>query len=157
MGQPNQNSTKMGTRLENNGLTFTNFSRMIQNLIGQDYPELCCEALGVPANYFPMPPPPMYPHDDDPIILEGLMHLYDKHHLPLYLKEAGTIQHLNIEMDRNRKKAANMIKSQITDSLRSFVEREHPISGALNWSNVDSIIMITITTLSISLSVCTSL
>ena len=142
MAQIDPIPSKMGTRLENNGLTFTNFSRMIQNLIGQDYPELSCEALGIQANYFPMPPPPIYPQDNDPIILEGLMHLYDKYHLPLYLKEAGIIQGLNIDLDRNRKKAANLIKQHVTDSLRSFIEREHPISGESNWSNVDSIITI---------------
>jgi hypothetical protein len=132
----------MGTKTENNGLSFTNFSRSIQNLIGQQYPELACEALGVPASYYPLPTPPNYPHDNDPILLEGLMHVYDKHALPLYLKQAGIIQALNIEMDRNRKKAVNLIKLNVTESLRSYVEREHPISGALNWSNVDSIITI---------------
>jgi hypothetical protein len=70
------------------------------------------------------------------------MHVYKEHSLPLYLKEAGIIQHLNIEMDRNRKKAANMVKLHVTESLRSYIEREHPISGDLNWSNVDSIILI---------------
>ena len=142
MSQPEQNSTKMGTRMENNGVTFTNFSRSIQNIIGQQFPELACEALGIPARYFPMPPMPVYPQDEDPIILEGLLHLYDKYHLPLYLKEAGMIQGLNLDMDRNRKKAANLIKTQVTESLRSFIEREHPINGELNWSNIDSIILI---------------
>jgi hypothetical protein len=105
MGQVDQISTKMGTKTENNGVSLTNFSRMIQNLIGQQFPELACEALGIPARYFPMPPTPVYPQDEDPIILEGLFHLYDKYHLPLYLKEAGMIQGLNHDMDRNRKKS----------------------------------------------------
>jgi len=115
---------------------------MIQNLIGQQYPELACEALGVPASYYPLPTPPNYPHDNDPILLEGLMHVYDRHSMPLYLKQAGIIQALNIELDRNRKKAANLIKLNVTESLISFIEREHPISGHLNWSTVDSIITI---------------
>ena len=132
----------MGTQKENNGLSFTNFSRLIQNQIGQQYPELACEALGVPASYYPVPTPPTYPNDNDPIILEGLMHVYEKHSMPLYLKQAGIIQGLNIELDRNRRKAANLVKSNVTDSLRSYIEREHPINGDLNWSNVDSIITI---------------
>ena len=89
-----------------------------------------------------MPNPPNYPIDDDPIIFEGLLHVYEKHSIPLYLKEAGIIQSLNIDMDRNRHKAANFIKLQVTDSLRSYIEREHPVSGELNWSNIDSIILI---------------
>jgi len=134
--------TKMGTAKENNGLSFTNFSRMMQNHIGQQFPELGCEALGIPAQYYTMPPPPNYPHDDDPILQEGLMHIYEKHSLPLYLKEAGMVQTLNLELDRNRKKAANAIKSNVTETLRSFIEREHPVSGDINWFNVDSIITI---------------
>jgi len=137
MGQVDQIPIKMGTKTENNGVSFTNFSRTIQNMVGQLYPELACEALGIPAQYYPVPPPPIYPQDDDPIILEGLMHLYERYNLPLYLKEAGTIQGLNIELDRNRKKAANLIKTQVTESLRSFIEREHPIGGNQNWSNVN--------------------
>jgi hypothetical protein len=52
------------------------------------------------------------------------------------------VQTLNLELDRNRKKAANAIKSNVTETLRSFIEREHPVSGDINWFNVDSIITI---------------
>ena len=73
--------------------------------------------------------PPTYPHGNDPTVQEGLLHVYEKHQLPLCHKEAGVVQGHSVGTDRSRKKSASTIKCSVAESLRSLVEREHPVSG----------------------------